>query len=295
MRISDQGRLTNRQNYLSSAAGHAFDVENRLATGKRINKMSDDPGGATLVVGYRNTIVFETQMRRNISSGLSFIQASEAALSSGTDAMQRIRELAVQASSGTLGAQERQLIALEVDQLIGQLAQVANTNFAGAYVFAGSKSNAAAYQVTGNPPTAVTYQGDAIPRNRRISREDTIAINTTGGQVFGNTFTDLIALRDDLASGAPPTTIATHLITIDAASQRILDSRADLGARANRMDAALSVSERSDTDLQGLRASIEEIDLPATIVEFQNAQRSYEAALGAIGRTSDMTLLNFLR
>ena len=113
MRISDQGRLHNRQQYLSSAATHAMEVENRLATGKRITKMSDDPAGATLVAGYRNTIAFETQMRRNIAGGLSFIEASEAALSSGTDALQRVRELTVQASSGTLSADERNLISLE--------------------------------------------------------------------------------------------------------------------------------------------------------------------------------------
>jgi flagellar hook-associated protein 3 FlgL len=75
----------------------------------------------------------------------------------------------------------------------------------------------------------------------------------------------------------------------------VTDARADLGARANRFDAAQNVSLQTDTDLQQLRSGIEDIDITDTIIQFTAAQNALEAALGAIGRTSNMSLLNFLR
>lgn len=295
MRVSELSRLNQQISYLQTATERMDRVQQELSTGRRLQRASDDPSGATVALGHREDIAYEAQMRRNLSSGSAFLNASEAALGSMTDALQRIRELTVQASTGTLSQQDRTAIAAEVNQLIGQLAQLANTKFGDAYVFSGFQSQTPAYQVTGNPPTTVTYQGDAGQRVRRISRQDAVAVNVTGGQVFGTMFDDLITLRDNLNGSAIPATIGASLTAIDAAVARVLDARADLGARANRFDAAEHVSENTDTNLQKLRSDIEEVDLPSTIVKFNSEQNAMQAALGAIGRTANMTLLDYLR
>jgi flagellar hook-associated protein 3 FlgL len=295
MRVSELSRTNARIGYLQSVTERMDRIQQELSTGHRIQRASDDPAGAALALGHREAITYETQMRRNLESGVSFLNASEAALGGVTDALQRIRELTVQASTGTLSQPDRTAIAEEVNQLIGQVGQLANTNFGGAYVFSGHQSQTPAYLVTGNPPTSVTYQGDAGLRIRRISKQDAVAVNVPGTQVFGTVFNDLITLRDNLMGSVPGPTIAASLVDLDAALTRVLDSRADLGARANRFDAAQRVSETTDTDLQELRANIEDTDLPSTIVKFTAEQNALQAALGAIGRTSDMSLLNFLR
>ncbi|MBI2764420.1 MAG: flagellar hook-associated protein FlgL [Chloroflexi bacterium] len=295
MRLSEQSRLTARVGYLQQVTQNLDSLQQQLSTNRRINRASDDPAGAAISLGHRENIAYEAQMQRNLSSGTAFINASEAALGSADESLQRIRELTVQAASDTVGASDRSAIAAEVNQLIGQLAQVANTNFAGAYIFAGYKSDQPAYTVTGSPPTAVTYQGDTGQRLNRISKQDAVPVNVVGSQVFGSMFTDLIALRDNLVGSAPTSAIAASVGTIDAALGRIIDARADLGARANRFEAAQQVSEQTSTDLDQLRAGIEEVDITRTIVQFQAAQNSYQAALGAIGRTASMTLLDYLR
>ena len=108
-------------------------------------------------------------------------------------------------------------------------------------------------------------------------------------------FEDLITLRDNLNTNAPTTTINNSLADIDRALDRVLNARADVGARVNRFEATTNRSLESDTNLQELRASIEDIDIAETIIQFTAAQNALEAALGAIGRTSNMSLLNFLR
>jgi flagellar hook-associated protein 3 FlgL len=295
MRVSEMSRMNSRARALEQAHERMDNVQQQLSTGRRIEKMSADPAAASLALRHRQSIDFEAQMRRNLSGGSAFLNASESALGSVNDALQRVRELTVQAGTGTISAQDRQAISQEVSQLIGQIAQLANTNFSGAYVFAGHRSNLPAYVVTGNPPTAVTYQGDMGMRTRRISREDASPVNVPGPNVFGTVFADLITLRDNLAGAVPPATIAASLTDIDAALDRVINSRADLGARANRFDAANSVSEVTNIDLQKLRSEVEEVDITEAVVRFTSAQQALQAATAAIGRTSNMTLLDFIR
>ncbi|MFN8508117.1 MAG: flagellar hook-associated protein FlgL [Dehalococcoidia bacterium] len=295
MRVTEQSRLAANVGYLNQVSAKLDELQGQLSTGKRITRASDDPAGSAISLGHRQDIAFETQMRRNLSSGSAFLNATDSALASAGDVLQRVRELTVEASNDTMGSTERTAVAAEVNQLIGHLAQVGNTNFGGAYIFAGHKSDQPAYTTTGSPPTAVTFQGDTGARVRRISKQDAVPVNVIGGQVFGTLFQDLITLRDNLNGSQPGSVIAGSLQQIDAGIDRVLQARADVGARVNRFESATAVSETTDTDLQKLRADIEDIDLPSTVVAFQAQQNAYEAALGTIGRTANMSLLNFLQ
>lgn len=295
MRVTEQSRVSAQISYIQAATERMDKIQQQLATGRRIQAASDDPSGAAQAMTHRANIAYEAQMRRNMQNGQSFMNATEAALGSATDALQRIRELTVQAANDTLSTADRNAAADEVDQLIGQLAQVANSNFAGAYIFSGFQTNTPAYNVGGSPPTTVTYQGDTGQRVVRISKQDQVVVNVAGSQVFGTMFGDLIQLRDNLRSSVTGQVIGQSVTQIDASLNRILDARADIGARVNRLDAAQRVSEATDTELQTLRSNIEEPDLPSTIVAFTAQQNALQAALGAIGRTANMTLLDYLR
>jgi len=287
--------VQNQLSYMSKAAERMDRVQRQLATNRRIERASDDPTGAALAMQHRKNIAFETQMRRNLENGTAFLNVTESSLSGTTELLQRVRELTVQGSNGTLGPTEKAQIGAEVNQLIEQLAQVANTNFGGVYIFSGHQTQTPAYGVTGTPPTAVTWQGDNGLRERRISPQDVVPVNVMGGQVFGDMFDDLLLLRDNLNAGANGDTINNSLADIDDALDRVLNARAEVGARVNRFEATKFRSEEADTNLQHLRAEIEDVDITDAILKFNAAQNAMEAALGAIGRTSNMSLLNFLR
>ncbi|MCS7295333.1 MAG: flagellar hook-associated protein FlgL [Chloroflexota bacterium] len=295
MRVTESMRLANHQRYLNEIAGKLDDTQRQLASGRKIERASDDPTAAAVALHYRRDIAYEAQMRRNIESGIAFMNVTEAALEGATETLQRIRELTVQASNDTLSPAERQTIAREVDQLIRHLAQIANTQFGDAYIFSGTATDTPAYSITGDPPTAITYQGDSGLRVRQISREAQVPVNLVGSQVFGTTFDDLIALRDALASGALGPAIEPSLSAIDASLDRVLSARAELGARINRFEAALQQSETTDLNLQQLRSDVEDVDLAQAIVRLSSEEVALQAALGAIGRASSLTLLDYLR
>ncbi len=295
MRLSEQQRVNNQVNYLNYATQRMSEVQQQLATNRRIDRASDDPTGAALAMQHRKNIAFETQMRRNLENGTAFLNVTESSLAGVTDLLQRARELTVQASNDTLGPNEKIQIGSEVNQIVEQLAQVANANFGGVYIFSGHQTQTAAYNVAGQPPAAITWQGDNGLRERRISPQDVVPVNMIGGQVFGTMFDELIQLRDNLNAGANGETINNSIADIDQALDRVLNARAEVGARLNRFEATKFRSEETDTNLQQLRAEIEDVDIADAILKFTAAQNAMEAAMGAIGRTSNMTLLNFLR
>lgn len=295
MRLSEQARVDNQLSYLTAAAERIDRVQRQLATNRRIDRASDDPSGAALALQYRQSLAFEVQMRRNLENGTAFLNVTEAALSSATDLLQRFRELTVQAANDTLGPSERQGIGAEVNQLIEQLVQVANTSFGGVYIFSGHQTNTPAYNVGGTPPAAITWQGDAGERLRRVSTRDVVPVNIIGDHVFRDLFDRLIELRNALQSGAPGSQVRPFIAEVDAGLERVLNARAEVGARLNRFEATIRRSEETDTNLQELRASVEDVDIAETIVRFTAAQNALEAALGAIGRTANLSLLNFLR
>lgn len=294
MRISEQSRVTNHIAYVQDTEGRLDQIQQQLATGRKIRIASDDPEGASISMGHRRDINFESQMRRNVESGIAFMNATEAALASAGEVIHRARELAVQGANGTNSQEGRKAMAIEVDQLLKQMLQIGNTTFGEAYIFAGTETDQPAF--TSNPGpviTGVTYDGNSDLRERRISKQDTAAVNVAGNVAFPQIFQDLIALRDALNANAP--NINQHIATMDSALDAVLAARADIGARINRFTDARLRSEQKDTDLQDLRSSIEDVDLADAIVKLTAQQNQLQAALGAIGRTSNMTLMDFMR
>ena len=140
-----------------------------------------------------------------------------------------------------------------------------------------------------------TPEGDTGQRVRRISFQEESPINVVGVNVFGTMFDDLIQLSTDLKAGATGVTITGHLGAIDAAIEQVIGGRAELGARTNRFEAALAQSESTNITLQELKRDIEEVDLAEAITKMTSQQTALEAAIGAIGTTSRMSLLNFLQ
>ena len=128
----------------SSAAGKSLSVAmERLSTGKRINSAKDDAAGLAIATGMTSQVRGMSQGIRNANDGISMAQTAEGALNEVTNMMQRIRELAVQATSGTYDAGDKTNIQAEVTQLTTQITSVmTNTQFNGTKLFDGTAGTA---------------------------------------------------------------------------------------------------------------------------------------------------------
>jgi flagellin len=118
--------ITARRNLISVTDRMATSME-RLSSGLRINRSADDAAGLTIAENLRAQVIGLNRSVTNASDGISLIQTGEGAMNEGNSILQRIRELAVQSSNGTLTSRDRQAIQNEVSLLIEEIDRIAST------------------------------------------------------------------------------------------------------------------------------------------------------------------------
>jgi flagellar hook-associated protein 3 FlgL len=117
-------------------------TQKQVATGKRIFKPSEDPIGAAKVVDLKVNLQTIAQYQKNIEAARGRLSIEESILGGSTDILQRVRELAIAANNGSQTNETRNFISQEVDQLLGEMLDIANTtDGSGDYIFSGSKTN----------------------------------------------------------------------------------------------------------------------------------------------------------
>ena len=184
----------------------------QLASGKRINKPSDDPIGAAQLVGLSESLKVTEQYQKNIDHARSRLELEDAALGSVGDALQRARELAVQGLNDTNGAQDRAAIAQEIRQLTDEVLGLANRkDGAGEYLFAGFQGQNAPFSHDGSGN--FSYAGDQGQRQVQVGPARQVADGDSGldvfmkvpaaGGGFEDVFSTLYKLATDLEANAP--------------------------------------------------------------------------------------------
>lgn len=140
MRVTMNQLNRSMQYVLNNRYSDLCDLQEQLATGRRLMRPSDEP------VDVANALKLETKLReyeqfkKNINDGLAFMNVSGTAMESMNTLLQRARELAIQASSDTIGDTERQYINKESEQLLRQMVALIDTKYKGDYVFSGNQT-----------------------------------------------------------------------------------------------------------------------------------------------------------
>jgi len=170
MRVTTAMVNHNVQRNLSKRYGEMFNLQEQLATGKRLRKPSDDPTDVANALKLRTKQTQNKQYKRNIEDGLAIMGIASSAMNSMNEMLHRMRELAVQAANDTNATADRQYIQQEVDQLSRQMLSVINTQFKGDYIFNGTQSKVPPYEIKASKAeltnylqsTMATYGGDYI-------------------------------------------------------------------------------------------------------------------------------------
>jgi flagellar hook-associated protein 3 FlgL len=268
-------------------------TQNQISSGKRVTKPADDPAAATLGVRFRDTRASDNQYLRNIEESRSWLTATDQALDGVGDTLARIRELAVQGANDVLAPSDRAAIAREVDQLRDHLMDLFNNSVhVDQRIFSGTKTTTTSF--TKNTTTSVvTYQGDSNTIQRETGPGSRIAVNVAGS-TFSTMFSDLLNLVNGLTS-ASQTAIQTGLSRVDVAIDTTLSTRADIGAKLNRLDFTQKRTHDLELEVSRLQSANEDLDFSEAITRLTTQQGVYRAALEAGARTAPMSILDFLR
>lgn len=295
IRITNRGTTARLMQHLQTTQARLAETQDRMGSGKRIAKPSDDPFGHSRAMAMHTDLGLVTQRQRNIALAQSELGVTEASLDSLGRVLSRAQELAVQADSTTVDASGRAAIAAEVDRLIQEAATIGNTSYGGRRIFGG-------YQSTTQPftpdaaanATAVAFAGDAGVITRAIGNGEEIEVNLGGQALFGGVFTSLIDFRDALTSN-DRTAISAASAALNGDAERVLQARGEIGARVRRVDLASERLEGDEVRLQSQIAILEDADLTQEMVDLQMRDAAMQAALSATAKSLTTSLLAFLR
>ena len=276
-------------------------LQQQLTSGKLISTASDSPTGTNKALQLRQDQSAAQQFARNISDGQSWLDATDTALTTVIGQVQRVRALTVQAlNAGGTSTSSQQAISVEVAALRESLIGVANSSINGRPLFGGVTQSSAAYdRVTGAYIGAPAKpDGSVVPTTRRVSNADAVRIDVTGPEAFGTPGPgDLFGLIGKIAADvvADPDALTDDLALLDAAMTGLLGATASIGARSARMGAAAQVNTDLQLTLSGQLTGVEDIDMAKTIMELNQTEVGYKAALQATARVIQPSLVDFLR
>jgi flagellin len=230
----------------------------KLSSGQRINKAADDASGLAVSEKMRSQIRGLNQAGQNIQNGISFIQTTEGYLQESQDVVQRVRELAVQASNGIYTQKDRQMIQVEVSQLVDEVNRVAShAQFNGMNMLTGAFA-----KDTGK---AMTIQVGA-----NADQNKSIYIGTMTATSLG--------LQSETAQGKQSISLESPdqanlaIAKMDDAIDKISKQRADLGAYQNRFEMAYKGVAIAGENLTASESRIRDVDMATQMVSYTKNQ-----------------------
>jgi flagellin len=276
--LTAQRNATRTQDDLATAIA-------RLSSGLRINSAKDDAAGLAISERFTSQINGLNQAARNANDGISLAQVADGGLSGVNSALQRMRELAVQARNATNSAQDKDSLDKEFGELAKEIQRVlGGSSFNGKHML-GVDAGTQTFQVGAN-----------------TTSDDTIDISTTNmtaaAQITTVAGTDNTgAARAKIDSSADATAIATVIDDIDAALDKVNSERATLGAAQSRFDAVISNLQVAAENQTAARSRIMDADFASETANMSRAQVLQQAGTAMIAQANQQPqqVLSLLR
>jgi flagellar hook-associated protein 3 FlgL len=273
-------------------------LQTEVSSGQKITNPEDDPSGFNTALGLENDLSQLQQYGNNASTALTVAQASYSGLESLSSISDRAGELAT-LGTGTLGSSAMQSYGTETDQLIQQAVQAANSSFNGAYLYGGTADGSPPYTVTTDASgeiTGVTYNGNDTQAGIPLSSSMNVTPTTDGttNQGIATFINNLISLRDALNNG-DTTAVANTQQGLTDGDNVIVAAVASNGAVQGQIQAAQTAQTSQTTNLQTDLSSEVDADLPTTVVQLDQAQTAYQAALQSTVSTMQLSILNYIQ
>ena len=248
----------------------------KLSSGEKINRAGDDASGLAVSEKMRSQIRGLNQANRNIQSGVTFIQTSEGYLAETTDILQRIRELAVQASNGIYSDEDRMQIQVEVSQLVAEVDRVASqAQFNGMNMLTGAFARES---VTGR---IMQFQVGA-----NVDQNTNVYIGTMTSTALG---LKNISGNGEQLSISTPDSANMAIATIDSALQRVSRQRADLGAYQNRFEMASNGIAVAAENTQSAESVIRDTDMASQMVDYTRSQILTQASTAMLAQANSQS------
>jgi flagellin len=280
LRIQNNVEAFNAHRQLTATSSKAAKAMERLASGYRVNRASDDAAGLAISEKMRSQIGGLAQAQRNAQDAVSLVQTAEGALTEVHSMLQRIRDLSVQRANGTLDTTDAAAINGEIVELATEINDIrTKTSFNGIYLLQGDKNNDGTLT-----DTTVTFQVGAGGTDTIVASVGNLSAPANTGMV------EVVALNAG--------NVANLLIAdVDLAIKEISTVRSGFGAVQNRLDHRLNNLATYQENLVASESRIRDVDMASEMVNFSKLQILQQAgtAMLAQANQSSQGVLSLLR
>lgn len=293
MRVTNQMLTENAIRHMSSNLESINQLQEKVSTGKEFQVSSDAPTAASLSLKLRSNLTTLKAYQNTASLASDWMTASDYAFQEMQDVATKAINLATSGLSDTMSADERKnALGVEMDGLLKQAIDLANTNVKGQYIFAGNKINTRPFTVDDNG--VITYNGDTGVMSRNLGPGQSVTINTVGRDAFMHLMQTISQARDALNTNQ-----TDNLRDLLGDLQTDLDTVSMYcsanGARMRQVDQASDYLTKSKTEMESLLNSNENINTAEGISLLNNQQTTYQAVLEVSKRAiSSLSLFDYL-
>jgi len=267
LRINTNVSSLNAQRNLSSTRLSQQKVLEQLSSGQRINRAGDDAAGLAISENLKAQIRGLGQAERNAADGISLVQIAEGGLSETSNILIRLRELAVQAASDTIGPTERKFLNVEFEQLVAEVDRIANsTEFNKVPLLNG---------------TGAVFDIQIGTRNDPLS--DRLTFDASSADV------NVAALGLNLASVADKISAQNSLAAIDSAIVSVSGIRADFGALQNRLQSTINNLQVSIENLSSANSRVRDADIASATAELTKTNILMQAGTSVLAQANKST------
>lgn len=284
---------------LDATSSSEATLTQELASGSRVNSLSDDPVAAGENVLLSAEIASDDSFSQTSSSTQSLLQVSDSALSTVVSQLTSAISLATEANNGTLNASNVQSISNQLAGIRDEVLSMANTTYLGRYVFAGSQGGTAPYTLdTTVSPAVATYQGDSDVQYLETPNGQNIQLNVPGNQIFSaagsNVLGTLNSLVADYASGTPSASATADTEDLSTALGHVSQQRVLIDNSITRLTAAQNYTQSEQTQLASVQTNLLQADVGQIATQLSTAETQQTALSQVIATLGKQSLFNDL-
>ena len=262
-----QGALHTQQTSLTKSL-------EKLSTGMRINRASDDAAGLSVSESLRSKIRGMGRAKGNAEDGIALIQIAEGATGEVNNILQRMRELSIQSSTDTMTTTERAYIDKEFGQLMNEITRISNSaSYNGMTLLDGQSSS---FGVSGGQASVLHIGAGSSSSIDRISI--TITAMTLGA----------LGMNPTTTSVSTSATALSSLSLIDNAIRSVNTMRSDMGAYVNRLEFAISNLSNQVYNTQDAESRIRDVDFAQETTEFTRTQILSQSATSMLAQANQV-------
>ena len=295
MRVTERVKFLSANRTLGRLQGEQQKRMTQLSSGRRLQRLSDDPIASQRVTQIKKSAEKVEQYQRNIDFAKHPLEVADATLDESSQILYRLKELVIQGLQTTLTPQDRDHLANEVVALRDQMQSLANTQVNNQHLFGGFTTDTPPYDAT------FTFVGDANAREVQVSDSLRVKSALAGGSVFGDgtiatvdVFDNINQMEVAIRAGIEGD-MQTEFARLDDSIEQVISGRNELGIHLERIEGAERVSDFYQERFAVMLSEQQDVDFAKAVSELQLLENALQVSMATSGKMMQRSsLLDFI-